>query len=342
MKAISILFSFLFSISSLFGQKVISGKSELTPVKLIPNYTQGIPPNLFVKYEFQDNNSNGILEANESANLNIELINQGKGSAQGLLVEVIDNIFDKELKIEDGKEIIFIYPDQKVKINIPIKAGFNIKSAEHKLEIKVTEHFGYDMDPAYLILNTLKFQEPELVFSGIDIVDVGQGTGAIEEDGELQAGELVKAKIVVQNIGQNIAKNTRYKIESSDNNIYITDGQGMLGDISIGEVKEFWISISPNKRVTTQGKLPIYLTLTNEFNRGNLDEFQLPVSLNQKPPEPSIVEVKPDLESIKQQVARFEYTSNKITANVGNIRWVLKIHFFDFFLTQIRTRLNLC
>jgi uncharacterized caspase-like protein len=65
--------------------------------------------------------------------------------------------------------------------------------------------------------------------------------------------------------------------------------------------------------------LPIYLTLKNEFNRGNLDEFQLPVSLNQKPPEPSIVEVKPDLESIKQQVARFEYTSNKITANVGNI-----------------------
>jgi len=319
MKNVTILFfSVLFAFHS-YSQKVISGKSQVTPVKLTPEFKRGIPPNLFVKYEFLDNNRNGILEANESANLSIEITNKGKGAAQGLFVKVSDNILDKELNIEYGKEIVFIYPDQKVEVNLSIKAGFLIKSAEHKLEISVSEHFGYDMDPAYLILSTLKFQEPELVFSGLEIVDIGQGTGAILEDGELQAGEMVKVKLVVQNIGQNISKYTTYKIESTDNNIYISDGQGTLGDISIGEVKEFWISLSPNKRVTTQGKLPVYLTVTNDYNRGNLKEFQLPISLNQKPPEPSIVEVKADIESLKQQVARFEYTSNKITANVGNI-----------------------
>jgi hypothetical protein len=84
MKNLTILFlAILLSLSG-YSQKVVTGKSELTPVKLIPNYTKGIPPNLFVKYEFQDNNSNGILEANESANLSIELFNQGKGPAQGL------------------------------------------------------------------------------------------------------------------------------------------------------------------------------------------------------------------------------------------------------------------
>ncbi len=319
MRNLAILFlAILFTLPAL-SQKVISGKSQITPIKLTPEYKRGIPPNLFVKYEFQDKNSNGILEANETANLNIEITNEGKGPAQGLFVKVSDNIFDKEFFIEDGTEIAFIYPDQKVDVNISIKAGLNIKSAEHKLEISVSEHFGYDMDPAYLILSTLKFQEPELVFSGLDIVDAGQGTGAIEEDGELQAGELVKVKLVIQNIGQNISKQTTYKIESTDNNIYISDGQGNLGDISIGEVKEFWISLSPNKRVTTQGKLPVYLTVTNDYYRGSLKEFQLPISLNQKPPEPSIVEVKPDIESLKQQVARFEYNSNKITANVGSI-----------------------
>ncbi len=88
MKAISILFPFLFSITSLFGQKVISGKSEVTPVELTPEFNRGIPPNLFVKYEFQDKNSNGILEANETANLSIEITNKGKGPAQGLMVKV--------------------------------------------------------------------------------------------------------------------------------------------------------------------------------------------------------------------------------------------------------------
>ncbi|MBM3435356.1 MAG: hypothetical protein FJY07_03955, partial [Bacteroidetes bacterium] len=325
MKKTAFLFLIIPLTHVIFGQKIISGKSDLTSVKLIPEYVRGIPPNLFVKYEFQDDNRNGILEANETAKLNIEISNKGKGPAQGLLVKVNDNIFDKELFIEGGKEVAYIYPDQKVQVNIAIKAGLSIKSAEHKLEISVAEHFGYDMDPAYLILSTLKFQEPELVFSGLGIVDSGQGTGTIEEDGELQAGELVKVKLVVQNVGQNIAKHTTFKVESTDNNIYITEGQGNLGDLSIGEVKEFWISLSPNKRVTTQGKLPIYLSLTNDYNKGNIKDFQLPISLNQKPPETSIVEVKPDIESLKQQVARFEYTSNKITANVGNIIDIRKV-----------------
>ena len=97
------------------------------------------------------------------------------------------------------------------------------------------------------------------------------------------------------------------------------DGSGKLGDLDIGEVKEFWISISPNKRFNKKGKLPVFLNLTNDYNRGNLKNKQLPIVLNQKPPKPEIVEVKADIESITKQVARFEYTSNRITTNVGNI-----------------------
>jgi len=309
----------LISTSSLYAQKVISGKSTSTRLKLTPKFERGIPPNLFVDMNFEDANNNGLLEANEEAVINLTITNKGKGPAQGLVVKVNDNIYDKELTIDDGKEIPYLYPEQSVKVSIPIGAGFNIKSAEHRLEISVTEHFGYDMDPAFLLLNSLKFQAPDLVFSGLELVDVGDETNPIEIDGQLQAGEQVKVKIVVQNIGQNVAKNTTYKVESSDANIYISDGYGTLGDLNIGEYTDFWVTISPNKRVSTEGDLPIYLTLTNSFNKGNLIDKQLPISLNQRPPETEIVEVKADIESLQKQVARFEYTSNKITANVGNI-----------------------
>jgi len=193
---------------------------------------------------------------------------------------VKNDSYDPALVIESNKQIPYLYPEQSIIVDIPMKAGFNIRSAEHKLEISITENYGYDMDPAYLVLNTMEYLEPDLVFSGIEVVDVGAGTAAIIEDGQLQPGELVKVKLVIQNIGQNVSKKTTFEVKSSDNNIYLTDYKGELGDLAIGEVKEFWITVSPNKRVDIQSKLPIYLSLNNEYDRGVLENYKLPISLN--------------------------------------------------------------
>lgn len=301
------------------AQKVINGKSDIKSFNFTPEYKRGLPPNLFVDLNFKDDNQNGIMESKESGELSLVITNKGKGPAQGLVVEVKDNVNDKHFTIDDRKEIYYIQPDESKNVTLPIKAGFNVKSAEHKLEINVKEHFGYDMDPAYLILNTMEYQKPDLVFSGMEIVDQGEETGAIVVDGQLQPGELVKAKIIVQNIGQNVAKNTTYEVETRDNNIYLTNNKGELGDLGIGEVKEFWITISPNKRVDTKGKLPLYLTIKDKIGKGNLHYHQLPIFLNQQPPVAKIETIEADIDKLKKQVARFEYTSNKFKANVGNV-----------------------
>ena len=312
-------FLFLAIVSVTTAQKVVTGKSKPTRIVLNPDYKRGMPPNLYVSLTYEDGNNNGILEPNEVSVLKLKITNKGKGPAQGLLIKVSDNVYDPEFHIQDRQRIPYLYPEQTAEISVPIKAGFEIKSKEHKLEISVTEHFGYDMDPAYLILNTIAYQDPELVFSGLELVDVGAGTANIEPDGQLQPGELVKIKIVVQNIGQNVSEDTRYKVVSKDNNIYLENGTGELGNLGIGEVKEFWINISPNKRVTTAGNLPLYLSLANKYNRGIVRNYNLPVVLNQKPPQTEIVEVKADMEKLQKQVARFEVNSNKITANIGNV-----------------------
>jgi hypothetical protein len=320
MKKSIILGVFLITlVSSSFAQKVISGRSKSTRIVLRPKYERGLPPNLYVDLTYEDGNKNGILEPNEVSLLKLKITNKGKGAAQGLLVRANDNVYDPEFKIQDGQKIPYLPPGQGTEIKIPIKAGFEVKTNEHKLKIMVTEYYGYDMDPAYLLLNTIAYQEPELVFSGLEVVDIGAGTGAIVEDGQLQAGEQVKVKIVVQNIGQNISENTRYRVISRDKNIYLMGREGKLGKLGIGEVKEFWVTISPNKRVTTEGDLPLYLSVANKYNRGIINDFRLPVKLNQKPPKTEIVEVKADMDKLYKQVARFEYTSSKITTNIGNI-----------------------
>lgn len=319
MKRYFILFVILIFFSIVSAQETISGRSKQTKVLLQPEYVRGLPPNLFVDLSYEDKNRNGILEPDEVSLLKLTITNKGKGSAQGLQVKIIDDVTNSQLKINDGQKIPFIHPNESVEVEVPIEAGFYVKSSEHKLKIQVTEHFGYDMDPAYLLLNTIAYQEPELVFSGLEVIDVGKGTAAIIEDGQIQAGEQVKVKIVVQNIGQNVSENTWFYVTSNDKNIFLQNNEGSLGDMGIGEVKGFWVTISPNKRIDIRDELPVYLKLTNTYNRGTLTDFNLPLQLNQRPPKTEIVEVKADIKELYKQVARFEYNSTKITTNLGSI-----------------------
>jgi hypothetical protein len=308
-----------------YSQNKISGKSEGHKFTYTPAYERGVPPNLFVAMSFNDENGNGVLECSESAILKLQISNKGTGKAQGLKISVKDSFTDHNLSIANSPEIYFLQPDQTREIEISIKAGFDVKTAEHKLEINVTEQFGYDMDPAFLVLNTLEYQQPKMVFSGYEILDYGDRTGTIVQDGQLQAGEMVRLKLIVQNIGQNVAKNANFKLSTTNPNIYIENGTGKLSDIAIGEVKEFWVTLSPNKRVSSTDKLPIYLSITADHNKGNMDKFQLPLVLNQKPPIAQTLEVKADIDKLSKQVARFEYSSNKFTANVGSVKGITTV-----------------
>ena len=314
-----------------FAQKTQHFKSKSKHYNIQPAYERGLPPNLFVEYNFRDENQNGILEATETGYLNLTITNKGKGPAQGLEISILDDVNDPALRIDDKKEIAFIFPDSSKKVIIPITAGLDVQSSKHSFMITVTEYFHYDMDTAYLILNSLKYQEPQLVFSGMDVIDYGENTVAISEDGQLQAGEQVKVKLVVQNIGQNIALNTSFRIVSEDKNIYIEDGSGDLGDIGIGEVKEFEFYMSPNKRVKTTDKLPVFMTLQEDIGKGSLVNYQLPVFLNQKPPETEIVEVVPNRENL--DVAIIVHGHGVFKTNVGNI---IDIHTVKLSVKKIK------
>jgi caspase domain-containing protein len=305
------------------SQKIISGKSNKTTIKINPKFERGLPPNLYLNLYYSDDNNNGILEASERSTLKVTLLNKGAGKAQGLKVKVQTDIYDKELKVKDGQQIPFLMPGESVSIDIPIVASSRISSNEHKLEITISEHFGYDTDPAILHLSTYAYQKPALIFCGFEIVDSGQGS--IDQNGQLQAGELAKVKISVQNIGNNISENTGYKVFSTDNNIYIDEGSGKLGNIKIGEVKDFWVSISPNKRVDKRDKLPIFLTLKNKYKIGGLEVFQLPIRLDEEAPKTNIVQIEAITSHSNEKAAHFETYSDKITAKSGYLSDVKQV-----------------
>lgn len=232
------------------AQKTISGKSEGKEFKPSAQFQkQDFPPNLYVDLKFNDDNGNGVLEAEEKAELVVNIANKGKGIAQGLQVILKIEKHDPDISFDKQKEILYLYPDKAVNLIFNLKAGLVSETKQHKFSIQVKEHFGYDTDEAFLTLNTLKYQQPEIVFSGYEIIDTGEGTATINPDGLIQSGEKVLLKCFIQNIGQSTASNPLVEITTNNPNIFLSNNQQILSDMPIGEVKTFTIGLSPNKRV---------------------------------------------------------------------------------------------
>ncbi len=282
-------------------------------------YVRGLPPDLFCELNFTDANNNGILENRETANLRVRLTNKGKGRAQGLKTYIVDENPDQQLFIQAPREIQGINPGEWVVLNFRLEAGIDIKSTEHKLKIVTEEYFGYDMEPAYLILTAAAYDPPKLQFAGLEIEEVGQDVSVKKADGQLQAGEQVVVRTVVQNVGQSAAENTLFAVASMSKDVYVEKNSGSLGTIQPGEVKEFRFLISPNNRVTTTENLPVFLSVVEKVGRGNLQNFQLPIRLNQRPPQRNVVEVKPNVEMLKRQIAKFEFKSSKFKVEDVNL-----------------------
>lgn len=196
-----------------------------------------------------------------------------------------------------------------------------IKTLEHRIDIYGTEVFNYNMNPGYLTFNTNEFVIPELAFSGLEIIDVGKNTYGNPIDGRIQKGEQVFLKIYIQNIAQNIAPNVKFEIKSADPNLMLkdTNGQvcnvfsGELGNMDRGDVASFKVAVSPNQLVKEDGNLPLFLTVTNDYHRGNLVEFPVPLALDQKPAEIVKVDVEANYEKLAKPFARFELPPENFT-----------------------------
>lgn len=291
--------------------------SAISPELFIQN--RNFPPNLYAELSFTDQDGNGILDALEKALISIKLTNQGKGNAYNLRTVILNNTDSLDLKVSLPEPVVLLKPNETTTISIPLEASINLKSAEHKFQIHVKEKFGYDMDPADLIFQSTEYISPNLMVAGMAILDTGPGISAVVEDGKLQAGEHVMIRIVIQNRGEGISRNTRFNVSTSDENIFLDHTSGNMGDIGPGEVKDIYIAISPNKRVSANDTLLVFLDLFNEFEKGILKNYRLPLMLDQKPTQTNIVNLLTVKDDKSKNTARFEYKSKKITAATGDL-----------------------
>jgi hypothetical protein len=257
----------------------------------------GGPPDLVAQLAFRDENGNGILENREKATVTVKITNKGIGNAEQVKVSLIEDSQtpDRFIYVDKAKIVDLIRPKQTATVVFNILAGKNVKTALRKFAIIGEEKNQYDLETAYLELSIQEFDPPKMNFSGLEIIERGEGLYAKRFDGLLEKGERVQVKVSVQNIGVTKANNVKYAISTNSPNIIVEKGQGEIGDVRSGELKEFSFILSPTPRFSGTGDLPVLLTLEDQEKDGVLSNFQLPIQLDQKPADPKIlaVEAKP-------------------------------------------------
>ncbi|MBU8892506.1 MAG: caspase family protein, partial [Bacteroidales bacterium] len=279
---------------------------------------RGLPPELITEISFEDENKNKIFEANEYAIIKIKLENKGLGVAQGVYFDIKDKT-GKGIEITNSKTSFFVYPNQIKEFEIPVIASIDLKTEKHYIEIEIKEYFGYDANPVQLYVQTLEYQSPNLVFSGFEVLDYGEGVMSVVEDGKVQPGELVKVKLYVQNIGLNVARQSEFEVYTNDVNIYLANQDGALGNFEIGEVKEIEFKMSPNKRINLNEPLDLYLNLTENSGNGSLADFKLPIEINKQPKMAEIIDVAANIDELKTQVKKFELYNKSFKTNYGEL-----------------------
>lgn len=242
-------------------------------------------PKLTANVKFIEPSGNNILDAKETGSFEVEISNQGLGSAQNIITELSTNVssgmeFDKE------KMLLEVLPGQKQSLVFKLKSDKFLKSGNAAFSINFKEKNGFQPDPLKISLNTQEFKPPKLVFLEAGISDNGNNI--------IENGEIISVTALIQNQGQGIAELSKAVFSKNDENIIFTTPNQvtqMLGTLMPGESKKLNFSFVVNKNYSGPVDLPINLILSEAENEyGGI----FPLKLTMKKNMPSIVNVRVD------------------------------------------------
>lgn len=308
----------------------LSAQSVVTsPMKYVRQTAQtgGIimPPDLYVNIDFVDDNGNKILEALESGQIKVTLTNKG-GKADNVQLKVTPNKYYQGLHLGQSEFTTLVDSDQPTELIVPITADINVPTDSVRMTIDVTEPLGYDIS-AVMLLSTFEFQKAKLKMQGVSVVDAGVGLRALNNnpDGRLQLGEVVKCYVVVQNIGDGLAEDLEYTIRTEDPNIYLLSDSGFekqisgtMKDLQVGESATIDFRLSPNNKYEHKGDwLPVYVSITEHYGKGNIVAENIPLPLDQAPAEPTLFTIEANYDKLLAARKTEIYSnSDRISSNV--------------------------
>jgi hypothetical protein len=266
-----------------------------------------VVPKLTASAKFIDPSGNNILDGNESGTIEVEISNQGLGTAKNIVAELTTDIstgveFDKE------KMLIEVLPGQKQSLIFRVRSDKDLKTGTAIFSLTFIEKNGFQPISLKLNINTQEYKTPKLVFVEAGINDNGNSI--------IENGEIINVTALIQNQGQGNAELTKAVFSNSDENIIFTTPDLVtqsIGTLLPGESKKLSISFVVNNNYTGPTNLPINLILSeSEHEYGG----NFPLKLEMKKSIPSIVNIVVEGQYTKDIAIKETYLVSEIDKNI--------------------------
>jgi len=258
------------------------------------------PPDLIISnLEFNDFNSNNLLEANEQATISFNIKNIGEGSAYGIIIQIDDKNNIHGLNYDRNKQINILKPQSVNIVTIPLSGSMSLATGESVFSILISEGNGFDADPINLSIPTQSFIPPDL-----EIVDFV----FISDVGEMKLGEKVNLQFAIQNIGQGIAEDIQIKMIIPDNVFAADETNYSINKLNPGEKKLYDFSFFTNKRFSDD-VLNITAKLSEKYDKYAKDKI-MSVMMKEDISNALALKVESNISIDNVNIDRFSLNSN--------------------------------
>lgn len=243
--------------------------------KIEPPLLEFVEPPIFV-----DADGNKAINANENCSLVFKLRNSGKGDALNLKALLKASGSTSGIFLNNNKPMIKVDKLGGIQAyELPITTDLNTVDGTIELTLEVEEPNGFGTEKVTMEVNTRKFLSPD-----VKVVDYFIFSGAAGST-NLELKKPFSLQLLVQNLGQGIAKNVTLNVKIPDN-VYITNGDAFVqfDKLAPGEKKSVeYEMIMNSKYVNTDLPIRVNLSESNNKYAENWDKkFNLNQALSQQ------------------------------------------------------------
>ena len=247
----NLIFTILLGLTfSIMAQKA---ESEFKYVYISKIPKPKFPPKLEIldlKFNDSQGNNNNALDPDEKGEIQFNLSNTGKGDAYAIRIAITDQNNTSFIKYLKFKSIPVLKAEQSELIRIPIESTSESNFGVSEFKIIVSEGNGFDADPKSKNVKTFGVRKPQLAKADHKFSNK-------EGEGKIKLGEMVNLQLMIQNIGQGVAKDIIVtfknpdKVYEGDNTVFKIDKLDPNKDTTISydffankQYKESTISIN--------------------------------------------------------------------------------------------------
>ncbi len=233
------------SLSILLGIHAAAQTEAISPTYSFGIKKKIVPPLLTLDANtivFEDEDGNGIVNANEHCTLRFSVSNDGQGEGLNLVALASATGTIAGINIPKSTTVNKVMPGQQVKGSISFQANMNTLDGQLVLELEIGEPNGFNTDKVQIELETAKFAAPN-----VQVVD--HTLASADGSSTLELGKPFILQLLVQNTGQGDASNIKVQLPLPENTFYM-DGEEetIIARLAPGEVKSIEYQLAMNKK----------------------------------------------------------------------------------------------